>query len=44
MHVNFISSNDTREISTILCKVIMKKLGWVMKQMILLRDFLIFFK
>ena len=41
MHVDFISSNDTGEIRTILCGVIMKKLGWVMKQMTLLKGFLI---
>ena len=31
MHVNFISSKDTGETCTILCGVIMKKLGWVIK-------------
>ena len=41
MSVNFISSNDTGEIRTFLCGVIMKKLGRVMKQMTLLVDFLI---
>ena len=41
MSVNFISSNDTGEIRTFLCGVIMKKLGRVMKQMTLLKDFLI---
>ena len=35
MIVNFISSNDTGEIRTFLCGVIMNKLGWVMKQMAL---------
>ena len=40
MSVNFISSNDTGEIRTFLCGVIMKKLGRVMKQMTLLKDFL----
>ena len=40
MSVNFISSNDTGEIRTFLCGVIMKKLGRVMNQMILLKDFL----
>ena len=38
--VNFISSNDTGEIRTFLCGVIMKKLGRVMKQMTLLKEFL----
>ena len=39
--VNFISSNDTGEIRTSeKCGVIMKKLGRVMKQMTLLKDFL----
>ena len=41
MSVNFISSNDTGEIRTFFCGVIMKKLGRVMKQMTLLVDFLI---
>ena len=41
MHVNFVSSKDTGETCTILCGVIMKKLGWVIKQMILLKNFLI---
>ena len=41
MSVNFISSNDTGEIRTFLCGVIMKKFGRVMKQMTLLVDFLI---
>ena len=36
MGVNFISSNDTGEIRTFLCGVIMKKLDRVIKQMILL--------
>ena len=40
MSVNFISSNDTGEIRTFLCRVIMKKLGRVMKQLTLLKDFL----
>ena len=40
MGVNFISSNDTGEIRTFLRIVIMKKLDRVMKQMILLMDFL----
>ena len=40
MSVNFISSNDTGEIHTFLCGVIMKKLGRVMKLMILLKYFL----
>ena len=40
MSVNFISSNDTGEIRTFLCGVIMKKLGQVMKQMTLLIDLL----
>ena len=40
MSVNFISSNDTGEIRTFLCGVIMKKLGRVMKLMTLLKDFL----
>ena len=44
MHVNFISSNDAGETRTILFGVIMKKLGWVMKQMILLKGLLILFK
>ena len=39
MSVNFISSNDTGEIRTFLCGVIMKKLGRVMKQMTLLKNF-----
>ena len=38
MSVNFISSNDTGEIRTFLCGVIMKKLDRVMKQMTLLTD------
>ena len=41
MHVNFVSSKDTGETCTILCGVIMEKLGWVIKQMILLKNFLI---
>ena len=44
VHVNFISSNDTGETSTFLCGVIMKKLSRVMKQMTLLKGFLIFFR
>ena len=40
MGVNFISSNDTGEIRTFLCGVIMKKLDRVMKQMRLLMGFL----
>ena len=40
MSVNFISSNDTGEIRTFLCGVIMKKFGRVMKQMTLLIDLL----
>ena len=40
MGVNFISSNDTGEIRTFLCGVIMKKLDLVMKQVILLMGFL----
>ena len=40
MSVNFISSNDTGEIRTFLCGVIMKKFEQVMKQMTLLKDFL----
>ena len=39
MSVNFISSNDTGEIRTFLCGVIMKKLGRVMKQMTLSKNF-----
>ena len=35
MILNFISSNDTGEIRTFLCGVIMNKLGRVMKQMAL---------
>ena len=37
--VNLISSNDTGEIRTFLCRVIMKKLGRVLKQLTLLKDF-----
>ena len=37
---NFISSTDTGEIHIILCGVIMKKFGRVMKQIALLEDFL----
>ena len=44
MHVNFISSNDTGEICTIFVQSDNEKLGWVMKQMILLKDFLILFQ
>ena len=40
MKVNFTSSNDTGEIRTFLCIVIMKRLDWVMKQMKLLIDLL----
>ena len=40
MGVNFISSNNTGEIRTFLCGVIMKKLDLVMKQVILLMGFL----
>ena len=40
MSVNLISSNSTGEIRNFLCGVIMKKLGRVMKQMTLLKDFL----
>ena len=40
MSVKFISSNDTGEVRTFLCGVIMKKLGRVMKQMTFLKDFL----
>ena len=43
MHVNFVSSNGSIEIRTILFGVIMKKLGWVMKPMILLKDLSILF-
>ena len=39
MSVNLISSNDTGEIRTFLCRVIMKKLGRVMKQLTLLKEF-----
>ena len=42
MDMNFVSSNDTGEFVLFLCGVIMKKLGWVMKQMVLLKDLLIF--
>ena len=41
MHVNFISSNDTGEPCTIFVWSHNEKLGLVMKQMILLIDFLI---
>ena len=41
MHITFVSSHDTRDTYTIMCGVIMKKLDQVMKQMILLKDFLI---
>ena len=41
MHVNFVFSNDIGETRTILFGVIMKKLGWAIKQMILLKDLLI---
>ena len=41
MHVNFFSSNDTGEIRTFFCGVIMNKLVRLMKQMRLLKDFLI---
>ena len=40
MSVNFISSNDTGEIRTFLCGVIIKKLDRVMKQTTLLKDLL----
>ena len=40
MKANFTSSNDTGEIRTFLCIVIMKRLDWVMKQMKLLIDLL----
>ena len=44
MHVNFVSSNDSGKIRTVFVGVIRstqrrKKLGWVMKQIILLKDF-----
>ena len=38
MSVNLISSNDTGEIRTFLCGVVMNKLDRVMKQMTLLMD------
>ena len=38
MSVNLISSNDTGEIRTFLCGVVMNKLDRVMKQMTLLID------
>ena len=41
MDINFVSSHDTRDTCTIMCGVIMKKLDRVMKQKILLKDFLI---
>ena len=40
MHENFVSSKEEKLV-LLLCGVIMKKLGQVMKQMILLKDFLI---
>ena len=40
MSVSFISSNDTGEIRTFLCGVIIKKLDRVMKQTTLLKDLL----
>ena len=43
MHVNFTSSKDTGETRTIYVWSNTKKLGLVMKQMILLRTFLNFF-
>ena len=44
MHITFVSSHDTEKLVLFFYGVIMKKLGWVMKQMALLKDFLIFFK
>ena len=41
VRVNFLSSNDTGEIRTIFVLSNMKKLGQVMKQMVLLKDLLV---
>ena len=44
MHITFVSSNDTGETRTIFLWSNNEEIGWVMKQMALLKDFLIFFK
>ena len=40
MHINLISSEVQEKLVLFLCGVITKKLGWVMKKMTLLKNFL----